>query len=249
VGREGFVAEAENGTLFLDEVGELSLRAQAKLLRFLENGEYHRLGETRMRRAHVRVVSATNVDLPCHVSRGLFREDLLYRLVVHTIALPPLRDRGRDILLLLEHFLRRELGPERRPPRLSQEAERVLLRFPWPGNVRQLVNEARRLVVSAEAGTVRPSDLSADVREFEGGPGGRLQAAKDEFERRFIRRALERNGGNRTATAAELGISRQALVAKIGRLGIARGRADTPSATVATRLRSVGSRGPLQLGY
>ena len=226
--REGYVAAAERGTLFLDEVAELSPRGQAKLLRFLEEHEYQRLGETTAHRADVRVVSATNEDLGRRVDQGLFRQDLWFRLVGQPLFAPPLRERGGDVLFLLHHFLRREVGPGGRPPRLSREAEDVIVRFRWPGNVRQLATEAQRLAVKASAGVVQLSHVSVEVREGLRVARGSLRSARQEFDRTYVRQALERNGGNRTAAAAQLGISRQALVSMIRRLGlripVARGR-------------------------
>jgi DNA-binding NtrC family response regulator len=219
--REGYVAAAEHGTLFLDEVAELSPRAQAKLLRFLEEHEYHRLGETVPRRADVRVLSATNVDLGQRVREGRFRQDLWYRLQVHRVLLPPLRERGGDVLLLARHFLRQEERPSGTPPpRLSKEAETAIARFAWPGNVRQLANEMCRLVVTATDGVVLLKHLSDEVRASLRVPTGCLRSKMSAVERKILREALDRNGGVRTATAAELGITRQALVNKIRRLGV-----------------------------
>jgi transcriptional regulator with PAS, ATPase and Fis domain len=219
--REGYVAEAEHGTLFLDEVAELTPRAQAKLLRFLEEREYHRLGETVPRRADVRVLSATNVDLDERVRQRRFRQDLWFRLQVHRLHLPPLRERGGDVLLLARHFLAQG---ERRPgtpaPRLSREAEVAIARFAWPGNVRQLANEMRRLVVAATDGVVRLEHLAAEIRASLHQPTGCLRSRLSAEERKILRETLERNRGVRTAAAAELGISRQALVNKIRRLRV-----------------------------
>ena len=216
--REGYVAAAEHGTLFLDEVADLTSRAQAKLLRFLDDGEYHRLGETVARRADVRVLSATNVDLGEWVRQRRFREDLWYRLKDHCIHVPPLRERGGDILFLARHFL--QLGAAGRNLRLGREAEAALARYSWPGNVRQLEKEMRRVAVMAAGDQVEPAHFSVEVQHRELVPGGDLRAARDEFERAHVRRVLDRHGGVRTAAAAELGITRQALVAKIRRLRI-----------------------------
>jgi transcriptional regulator with PAS, ATPase and Fis domain len=221
VAREGYVAAAEHGTLFLDEVAELTARAQAKLLRFLEEREYHRLGETVPRRADVRVLSATNVDLGRRVSEGRFREDLWYRLQEHRLFLPPLRERGGDVLLLARHFLHRAgRAPGTPPTRLSKEAEAAIVRFAWPGNVRQLANEMRRLVVAATDGVVGLGHLAEEVRASLRQPTGCLRSRLSAEERKILREALERNGGVRTAAAAELGITRQALVNKIRRLRV-----------------------------
>jgi DNA-binding NtrC family response regulator len=219
--REGYVAEAEGGTLFVDEVGDMSPLAQVRLLRFLEAGEYQRLGETAVRRADVRVISATNVDLPRRVREGRFREDLWFRLAGELVWVPPLRERGEDVLLLARHFLRVQAA--RRgvaPPVLTPPAEAVLLAYPWPGNVRQLQNEMRRLGLRAAGRPVAVEDLSPELRTPVVRPSGTLRAALREREAELVQEALERNGGVLARAAAELGITRQALWAKIRRLGL-----------------------------
>jgi len=239
--REGLARAAEGGTLFLDEVAELTPRAQAKLLRFLEEREYCRLGETVVRRADVRLVSATNVDLDRRVAEGRFREDLWFRLWEERIVVPPLRERGGDILVLARHFLRREserLG--RATPMLSPEAERALACFRWPGNVRELNKEVRRAIVVADGPVVELRHLSAGLRESTSRPRrGCLRTAMNAYERDYLRRALERHGGVRTAAAAELGITRQALANKIRRLRVYEG---VPSSTPPPVLPHVGGR-------
>jgi two-component system response regulator HydG len=221
VEREGFVAAAEGGTLFLDEVAELTPRAQAKLLRFLQEREYRRIGETASRRADVRVLTATNVDLVARVREGRFREDLWYRFKDERLTAPPLRERGADVLLLARHALAAEARRQgRRPPAIAPDAARLLARFSWPGNVRQLESEMRRLVVAADEGTVEVAHLSDEIRESPPAVDGCLRTALRAFERDYLRRVLERHGGVRTRAAAELGITRQALVAKIRRLGV-----------------------------
>ncbi|MEE8217535.1 MAG: sigma-54 dependent transcriptional regulator [Vicinamibacteria bacterium] len=228
--REGYVAAAEHGTLFLDEVADLTSRTQAKLLRFLDDGEYHRLGETGARRADVRVLSATNVDLSERVRQHRFREDLWYRLKDHCILVPPLREREGDVLFLARHFLHQGARSEGREPRLGREAETAIARYSWPGNVRQLEREMRRAAVMAGGGVVELSHLSDDVRQCEPAGGGDLRAARDEFERDYVRRVVDRHDGMRTAAAAELGITRQALFAKIRRLRVfAEGSGDAQS--------------------
>lgn len=220
--REGLVRAAEGGTLFLDEVAELTPRAQAKLLRYLQEREYCRLGETVPRRSDVRILSATNVDLALRVAQDRFRQDLWFRLWEERVVIPPLRERAGDVRLLARHFLRREAGRQRRAcPVLSPEVDEVLERYSWPGNVRQLEREMRRLVVIAEGVPVEPGHLSAEIREAAvTRRRGCLRGALHAFERDFLRHALERHGGVRTAAAAELGITRQALLNKMRRLGV-----------------------------
>jgi DNA-binding NtrC family response regulator len=220
--REGYVAKAEGGTLFVDEVAELSPTAQARLLRFLQEREYQRIGETATRTADVRVVSATNVDLARRVAEGRFRQDLWYRLKTDRLAVPPLRERNDDILLLARHFLRtRAAAAGTAPALLSPAVEDAFLRHRWPGNVRELGNEAHRLAVRAAGREATLDDLSADVLTGTGqAPAGGLRAALQHREAELVRRALERHGGILARAAAELGITRQALWVKVRRLGL-----------------------------
>ena len=216
--REGYVAEAEGGTLFLDEVAELSPLAQARLLRFLQEGEYRRLGETVLRKADVRLVSATNVDLAERVRVGRFRHDLWFRLKTERLVVPPLRERGDDVLLLARHFI--ELLASARgvaPPRLTAAAEDALVAHPWPGNVRELESEMLRLVVRHPGGSVGPEELSAELAEAPR-PCGTLRLALRRVESEMVREALARHPGQSARAAAELGITRQALWAKRRRL-------------------------------
>jgi DNA-binding NtrC family response regulator len=219
--REGYIAAADSGTLFIDEVGELSARAQAKLLRVLQEREYQRLGESVTRKADVRILSATNVDLAQRVAEGRFRRDLLYRLKVATLHVPPLRERGPDVLLLARQLIREAAARDRRAePALTEEVRAALQLYTWPGNVRELQNEMNRLVVFAHGGPARVEHLSREVR---GGvpPSGTLFLRRmvRDFERERVRQALERHGAVRAA-AAELGITRQALYNKKRRFGL-----------------------------
>jgi DNA-binding NtrC family response regulator len=218
VAREGYVAEAEGGTLFIDEVGDMSALAQVRLLRFLEGGEYRRLGETALRRADVRVISATHVDLERRVREGRFREDLWFRLRDETIHVPPLRERGGDVVVLARHFLR-ELAARRgeAAPKLSREAEAALLAHAWPGNVRQLQKEMRRVAVCAAGREVRASDLSECLQHGPARRSGTLRQALEKCEAELVQQALDRNDGILARAAAELGITRQALWAKVRR--------------------------------
>jgi DNA-binding NtrC family response regulator len=215
------VAAAEGGTLFLDEITDLSPRAQAKLLRLLEQKEYRRVGESRMRTADVRFVTASNVPLERRVSEGRFRADLMYRLNRMVLPVPPLRERGDDMALLARHFLRRAATRAGVPvPVLGADAERALRAYAWPGNVRELENEMDRLLVMGRSGRIRREDLSPALREPLVAAADSLREAVRGFERAHIARVLEGQGGNRSRAACLLGLTRQALVAKISRLGI-----------------------------
>jgi DNA-binding NtrC family response regulator len=219
--KEGYVAQAQGGTLFVDEVAEMSTLAQVRLLRFLQDGKYERVGETCSRKADVRVISATNVDLAERVRQGRFREDLWYRFKVDRIVLPPLRERGDDVLLLARHFLGREAERRGEPaPGLTHAAARSLLTYPWPGNVRELEGEMQRAALWARGRAVTLEDLSPEVRRPGRALAGGLEAAMQGFERDLVRGALERHGGILAQAAAELGITRQSLWAKVRRLGL-----------------------------
>jgi DNA-binding NtrC family response regulator len=218
--REGYVAEAEGGSLFIDEVAEMSALAQVRLLRFLQEREYQRLGETTARRADVRIISATNVDLQRRVSEGRFRRDLFHRLKEERLVVPPLRERGGDVLLLARRFLHSSAAARGvAPPVLGREAQSLLQRYPWPGNVRELEGEMRRLVVLAAGREVLRPDLSPEIQGQQVCECG-LEAAMRRHETEYLQHALDRNGGVQARAAAELGITRQALGAKIRRLGM-----------------------------
>ena len=220
--RDGYVAEADGGTLFVDEVADMSPLAQVRLLRFLENGEYQRLGETLTRRADVRVVSATNVDLARRVREGRFRLDLWFRLKGQILVLPPLRERGEDVLLLARHFLRTHAAARGLPPpALSRAAEAALLAHAWPGNVRELQSEMRLLVVRVAGRPIAAEDLSDDVRGHPARRTGTLKAAVERHAAEIVQQVLARHGGNVARAAAELGMTRQGLWARVRRLGLA----------------------------
>jgi DNA-binding NtrC family response regulator len=166
-------------------------------------------------------VSAANVDLRERVRQGSFRQDLWYRLGAAVVEVPPLRRRGGDVLVLARHFLE-EVAVERRVPvpRLSPDAEAALLAWPWPGNVRELRTEMRRIALEVAGGRIRARDLLASRHPVPAGPGGSLRASQTRSARRLIEEALESAGGNRTRAAAALGISRQALLARLRRLAL-----------------------------
>jgi DNA-binding NtrC family response regulator len=230
--RAGVFEEAHGGTLFLDEVGELALRAQAKLLRVCQEGELRRLGENVSRRVDVRLVCATNRNLRQEVDAGRFRLDLLYRLDIIRIDIPPLRERREDIGVLLDHFW--QVATERvgSHAALSEATRVALIRYDWPGNVRELQNALAALAVRAPRRGVVP--LSALPAQFAGAPPPetwRLDGARRAFEERFVRATLVRCGGRRSRAASELGVSRQGLTKLMARLGIdtERTEVDRPS--------------------
>jgi two-component system response regulator AtoC len=221
--KPGRFERAAGGTIFLDEVGELPLSAQAKILRVLQQREFERVGGTETLRSDARVISATHRDLSKEVTAGRFREDLFYRLNVARIVIPPLRDRPEDIPPLAEHILKRV---ERRHGwgelSLSPEALATIRERPWPGNVRQLENALARAVIAARGRPILPEHLDAEepldpAIPAAGDPVGSLplRALLAEVERRAIQRALLACGGNRTKTAERLGISRRQLFDKI----------------------------------
>ncbi|WP_170136419.1 sigma 54-interacting transcriptional regulator [Nannocystis exedens] len=216
----GLFEAADGGTLFLDEIGEMSPAMQTKLLRVLQEGEVRRVGDTTVRKIDVRVIAASNRDLDAMVAAGQFRKDLLYRVRVVKVELPPLRARTEDLPLLIEHFL----GKYDRGRRLtvSAAAVRLLARYAWPGNIRELENEVQRWVALCEA-RVEPDDLSPAIREApaSGAPDPddlRLRPRVERLERELIDRALQLAGGNQTRAATLLGLSRFGLQKKLRRL-------------------------------
>ena len=204
----GIFETARGGTVFLDEIGDLPLAAQGKLLRVLQEKEVRRLGENTPRRVDVRVVTATHRDLAAMVREGSFREDLFYRLRVAVLELPPLRERGGDVLLLADHFLARA-SRGRRPARLSRAARQRLLAHSWPGNVRELENVLEVAAALAEGHAIEPEHLQlpGERREPEGSYHQRVEA----YRRRLVEEALAAARGNRAEAARRLGLTRQAL--------------------------------------
>ena len=214
--RAGLIEHANGGTLFLDEIGTMAAGVQAKLLRALEAGEVRRVGENDVRTVDVRFVAATNADLQAAVDAGAFRSDLFYRLNVHRIHLPPLRERPGDIARLLDFFLAR-VGPPAGVTGLSDPARAALLAFDYPGNVRQLEHVIQRAVAVAHGTVVDVADLP---EELFAGPGvdpqtaaadGTVAAARERAEREMIVSTLTRNQGEVSATARELQVSRTTL--------------------------------------
>jgi DNA-binding NtrC family response regulator len=219
--RAGLFEEADGGTLLLDEVGELSPRAQAKLLRVLQEGEVRRVGENMPRHVDVRVVAATNRNLADEVHAGRFRADLRFRLDVVRIAVPPLRERASDVPLLAAHFWRDAAARVGSQATLSAEALAALARYDWPGNVRELQNAIAWIAVqSPRRGRIGPSALPRHVAQAAISTSCTFEAAREEFDRRFIRAALAGAGGQRARAAEAIGVSRQGLSKMMRRLRI-----------------------------
>ncbi|MGE9294758.1 MAG: sigma-54-dependent transcriptional regulator [Puniceicoccales bacterium] len=230
--RIGRFEAADGGTLFLDEIGEIDAPTQVKLLRFLETRTVERLGSMKPIKVDVRLVCATNRDLRAEVDAGRFREDLYFRLSVVPINLPPLHERGDDIPLLLDAFIKQFAQENEMPePRLSSGAMHALQRYRWPGNIRELRNFCENIVVMKRGGEVTEYDLdprflgSGEVAAREtDGLGARVATdpaapplSKEESEKRLLRRALQESNGNRTLAAKMMGISRRTLHRKLAR--------------------------------
>jgi transcriptional regulator with PAS, ATPase and Fis domain len=218
----GRIEQASGGTLFLDEIGDLPAAAQAKLLRVLQERVLERVGGTESIPVDVRLVAATNLDLEVAISKGVFRRDLYYRLNVIELTMPPLRERGEDVLLLAEHFLARaQLQMNKIGIHITSDGRQAMLRYAWPGNVRELENVCTRLAALSRSGVaLGPKQLNlVTTEELHGSPVpiADLKHILEFCEREIIRRVLDRNGGNRSKTARLLGISRQNLYVKLGK--------------------------------
>lgn len=236
----GTFEAAEGGTVFLDEIGEMPLLLQVKLLRVLQEGEVTRVGENQPRKVNVRFVAATNRSLPKSVEDGTFREDLFFRLNVVSLNIPPLRERRDDIPLLADHFLREFAERyETGGIRLNREVYRYLMAYAWPGNVRELRNVIERMVVLADASEIGKEDLP-DALTGSATPVGNMLfnlpengIDLEEIEGELILRALEKNHWNQTHTARYLNLTRSALIYRMQKFNIAERRpgATTPEAT------------------
>jgi two-component system nitrogen regulation response regulator NtrX len=229
--RRGKFELADGGTLFLDEIGDMSLKTQAKVLRALQEQIVEPVGGTSNVKVDVRVIAATNKDLPTEIRAGRFREDLYFRLNVIPIFVPPLRDRDSDIPLLAEHFMAefaREYG--RRPKRLDPGAASGLRSYRWPGNVRELRNVIERLMIMVPGDTIAIGDLAflesggVAAADQPGTPALPLHEARERFERDYILRALAAQNGNISRTADALGVERSNLYRKMRAFGIAPAR-------------------------
>ncbi|HEV3419086.1 MAG TPA: sigma-54 dependent transcriptional regulator [Candidatus Acidoferrum sp.] len=222
----GKFAKADSGTLFLDEVGDMSLRTQSKVLRVLEEQRFERVGSNQTLNVDVRVIAATNKNLEQEIARGAFRQDLFYRLNVIPFFVPPLRDRKEDIPVLARYFLAEfsaEYGKKTRE--LTDGAMEILLRYPWPGNVRELRNLVERLVIVCPQARIEPHHLPPElfrgVAESPQQPYSTLHEARSAYEREFILRKLQEHRWNMTQTASALGLERSHLYRKMKSLGIA----------------------------
>jgi DNA-binding NtrC family response regulator len=216
--KHGLFEVADRGTIFLDEIGEITPPLQVKLLRVLETGTFRRVGGTVDIHVDVRVIAATNRSLEAMMKEGSFREDLFYRLNVFSLSIPPLRDRRDDIPLLIEHFIRNSPIVPKRTARVSPEAFEVLQRYPWPGNVRELENVIERALILCDRGLIEPEHLPMGVRlepSMRPADDDRRLVTLEEVERRYIRRVLDECAGHRQKAASILGISERNLYRKL----------------------------------
>lgn len=233
--RPGYFEAADGGVLFLDEIGDLPLEVQGKLLRVLEDGRVKRVGSMAARKVDVQVVAATNKDLENEVRHKRFREDLFWRLEVMRLHLPPLRERGADLKLLVDHFVRcYAVSFDSRPPSLDAEAWRLLTRYRWPGNVRELKNTLLRAAILCAGGRIQVEDLPPRIRdEAPREPAGHrpsppprptlaeaVREATESVERRLIEERMVEFHGRRDLAAQSLGISRRTLYTKLRRYGL-----------------------------
>jgi two-component system, NtrC family, response regulator HydG len=213
--RAGFFQTADGGTIFLDEISNTSLAMQAKLLRVLQEKEFYMVGSKKPNKVNIRIVAATNVDLMQLVKKGLFREDLFYRLNIISIDLPPLRDRDKDVMLLLDFFLSKYVRELSRPGmKFSKRALAAMMAYAWPGNVRELQNLVHRLVIMADDSTIDVPDLPENFRFAVRRPKA-VHRTLAEMEQEYILDVLAANKNNITQTATILGIDRKTLREKI----------------------------------
>ncbi len=219
----GKFEQADQGTIFLDEIGDMSLNAQAKVLRALEQQIIVPVGSNQQLHVDVRVISATNRDLTQMIKDNLFREDLYYRLSIIPITVPPLRNRREDIPLLVNYFLEQQNSSLKRKVEISDSAMKVLQNFSWPGNVRELRNLVERLVILTDKNIIEASDLPEFIQKTSDQPRTKstnLKEARDEFEKEHITNALKQNNWNISATARKIKVERSYLHKKLNKLDI-----------------------------
>jgi len=208
--RKGKFEIADKGTLFLDEIGNLSLHLQSKLLSAIENRQFSKIGSNELIPADIRLICATNMNLEKMVHEGLFREDLLYRINTIQIELPPLRNRGNDIVILADFYLRKYSGKYNKPNiKINQQALEKMLNYSWPGNIRELRHTIEKAVILCESSIIKPDDLY--LRNTGSFTRSNSITTLEEMEKLMIQQALEKSGGNYTAAAEQLGITRQTL--------------------------------------
>jgi len=216
--RQGKFEIADKGTLFLDEIGNLSFHLQAKLLAVIENRKFSRIGSNQLIPTNIRLICATNRNLETMVHEGLFREDLLYRINTIQIELPPLRDRGNDIFVLAEFFLKKYAYKYNKPNlKINQQAHEKLLKYSWPGNIRELQHTIEKAVILSESTVIKPDDLY--LKHNSSFNTGSSFTTLEEMEKQMIQQALEKNNGNFTAAADQLGITRQTLYNRFKKSG------------------------------
>lgn len=212
---------ADGGTIFLDEIGNLTLPLQAKLLSVLQNRTVTRLGESKERKINVRLITATNMPLHDMVAKNTFRQDLLFRINTVELLLPPLRQRGEDILLLANHFLQVFSNKYHKESRkISYKAADVLLNYNWPGNVRELQHVLERAVIMSDGSEINEHDLQLNPNRFSNQPAIHEEMALGDMEKLMVQKAIDKHKGNISRAAAELGLTRAALYRRIEKFGI-----------------------------
>jgi len=228
--RKGLFQAADGGTIFLDEIGEITPALQVKLLRVLQAGEFQRVGDPQTFKVDVRVIAATHRPLEELIQSGQFRSDLYYRLNVVPVVIPPLRDRPEDIPALIDHFLARLRPHGGRAKRLSRASYNMFMEYPWPGNIRELENAIEHAIVMSEGDEVQVSDLPVAIQNHEPGTGLSSQSTPknlsghtlEEIEKKMLFEALQATGFNHTRAAIKLGITRRTLGYRIEKYGLPR---------------------------
>jgi DNA-binding NtrC family response regulator len=219
--KTGLIVTADGGTVFLDEIGDMPLALQAKILRVIETGEVLPLGDTKTKYVDVRIIAATNKDLQEEVKNGRFREDLFYRLDVIELTIPPLRNRTEDITLLADYFLERFNREHNKViGGLSEEALNLMIDYDWPGNVRELRNVMERAVLLCTSSEITGEELPVKFKKQDADKGSNLKDMLDYFERQLIVERLSRSNWNKNETAKELGVDLATLYRKMKKLGI-----------------------------
>ena len=243
--RKGLIENSGKGTLFLDEIGELPAQIQVKLLRFLQDQRFQRVGGRQEIQIDTRIIAATNADLKDAVKKGKFREDLYFRLAVVVIKLPPLRERGQDVDLLAREFLQQfAVQCEKGNLAFTPDALNAIRRHTWPGNVRELQNRVKRAVIMAEGKKVTSNDLELLSASSESVRRATLKEARESVERELVEQALKRHSGRVTPAASELGVSRPTLYELMEKLGISKGESTAQASAGAGKGATSGLQEP-----